>query len=52
MSKILRHVGRKEFKKTHQKKLDEQKNLAVKKLEEEKKIKQLEEVASNAPTNL
>ena len=45
MSKILHHVGRKEFKKTHQKKLDEQKNLAVKKLEEEKKIKQLEEVA-------
>jgi len=45
MSKILRHVGRKEFKKTHQKKLDEQKNLAAKKLEEEKKIKQLEEVA-------
>ena len=45
MSKILHHVGRKEFKKTYQKKLDEQKNLAVKKLEEEKKIKQLEEVA-------
>ena len=45
MSKILHHVGRKEFKKTHQKKLDEQKNLAAKKLEEEKKIKQLEEVA-------
>jgi|MDTG01.1.fsa_nt_gb hypothetical protein len=37
MSKILHHVGRKEFKKTYQKKLDEQKNLAVKKLEEEKR---------------
>jgi hypothetical protein len=51
MSKILHHVGRKEFKKTHQKKLDEQKNLAVKKLEEEKKIKQLEEVAKPLKSN-
>lgn len=51
MSKILHHVGRKEFKKTHQKKLDEQKNLAVKKLEEEEKIKQLEEVAKPLKSN-
>ena len=32
MSKILHHVGRKEFKKTRQKKLDEQKKLAAKQI--------------------
>ena len=49
MSRILRHVGKKDFKKVHQRKVDEQRELAAKKLKEwqeaEEERKQIEEEA-------
>ena len=49
MSRILRHVGRNDFKKTRQRQVVEQKELAVKKLKEwqeaEAERKQIEEAA-------
>ena len=49
MSRILRHVGYKDFQKTHQRHIDEQKELAAKRLKEwqeaEVERKELEEVS-------
>ena len=49
MSRILRHISSKDLKRTHQKKLSEQKELAAKKLKEcqeaEAERKQIEEIA-------
>ena len=49
MSRILRHVGNKDFKRTRQRQVDEQRELAAKKLKEwqeaEAERKQIEEIA-------
>jgi len=55
MSRILRHVGHKDFQKTHQRKIDEYKKLAAKKLKEwqeaEEERKQIEEAARPFKSN-
>ena len=49
MSRILRHVGKRDFKKVHQRQVDEQRELAAKKLKEwqeaEEERRQIEEIA-------
>ena len=55
MSRILRHVGNKDFKRTRQRQVDEQRNIAAKKLkelqeaEEERKI--IEEISRPYKSN-
>ena len=51
MSRILRHVGRNDFKKTRQRQVDEQKECAAKKLKEEAKRKKLEEAVRPHKSN-
>ena len=45
MKRILRHVGGKDFRKTHQKKLDEQKKVLSEKIKVEEEKKKIEEEA-------
>ena len=47
MSRISRHISVSDLKRTRQKQIDEQKELAAKKLKVEEKIKQLEEAAKS-----
>jgi hypothetical protein len=47
MSRISRHISVSDLKRTRQKQIDEQKELAVKKLKVEKKLKHLEEMAKS-----
>lgn len=51
MSRILRHVGYKDFQKTRQRQIGEQKELAAKKLKEDAKRKELEEAARPYKSN-
>ena len=51
MSRILRHVGRNDFRKTRQRQVVEQKERAVKKLKEEVERKQIEELARPYKSN-
>jgi len=51
MSRILRHVGRNDFKKTRQRQVDEQKECAAKKLKEEAERKKLEEAVRPYKSN-
>ena len=51
MSRILRHVGRNDFKKTRQRQVVEQQELAAKKLKEETKRKELEEAVRPHKSN-
>ena len=51
MSRILRHVGRNDFKKTRQRQVVEQEERAVKKLKEEVERKQIEELARPYKSN-
>ena len=55
MSRILRHVGNKDFKRTRQRQVDEQKEIAAKKLKElqeaEEERRQIEEIARPYKSN-
>ena len=55
MSRILRHVGNKDFKRTRQRQVDEQREIAAKKLKElqeaEKERRQIQEIARPYKSN-
>ena len=55
MSRILRHVGNKDFKRTRQRQIDEQREIAAKKLKElqeaEEERRQIEEIARPYKSN-